>query len=187
MSWLPEISAEGLDCGLLDRSAPGRVDYCIMRIHSRCAYICTYARLLLELRHSRPFFYQICLSGLCLRSCWNMSRQSSSHSCVFVHVCMRMFVFRSIYKPASSVAFVPSVGRELPSHYSGSTTSLRLCVSVSPNLPLFSLLSLVISLFHSLRQLPPPSGSQSILISFSFAPYLLCSPVNLFLFLTITL
>lgn len=104
-----------------------------------------------------------------------------------VHVRMRVFVFRSIYKPASSVAFVPSVGRELPSHYSGSTTSRRLCVSVSPNLPLFSLHSLVISLFHSLRQLPSPSGSQSIPISFSFAPDLLCSPVNPFLFLTVTL
>lgn len=70
-------------------------------------------------------------------------------------MCVRMFVFRSIYKPSSSVAFVPSVGRELPSHYCGSTTSRRLCVSVSPNLPLFSLLSLVIFLFHSLRQPPP--------------------------------
>lgn len=61
-----------------------------------------------------------------------------------------------------------SVGRALPSHYTGSRTNHRLCVSVSPNLSPFSLLSLVIFLFHSLRQLPSSTGPQSTLITFSF-------------------
>lgn len=65
----------------------------------------------------------------------------------------------------------PSAGRALPSHYIGSRTNHRLCVSVSPNLSLFSLLSLVIFLFHSLRQLPSPTGPQSTLITFSSCMY----------------
>ena len=60
-----------------------------------------------------------------------------------------------------------SVGQVLPSHYSSSTSSHKVCVSVSPNLFLFSLLSLVIFLSQSLRQLPSPSGPQSTLITFS--------------------
>ena len=66
---------------------------------------------------------------------------------------------------------LPSAGRALPSHYTGSRTNHRLCVSVSPNLSLFSLLSLVIFLFHSLRQLPSPPGPQSTLITFSSRMY----------------
>lgn len=65
----------------------------------------------------------------------------------------------------------PSAGQALPSHYTGSRTNHRLCVSVSPNLSLFSLLSLVIFLFHSLRQLPSPTGPQSTLITFSSRIY----------------
>ena len=65
----------------------------------------------------------------------------------------------------------PSVGQALPSHYTGSRTNHRLCVSVSPNLSLFSFLSLVIFLFHSLRQLPSPTGPQSTLITFSSCMY----------------
>ena len=65
----------------------------------------------------------------------------------------------------------PSVGPALPSHYTGSRANHRLCVSVSPNLSLFSFLSLVIFLFHSLRQLPSPTGPQSTLITFSSCMY----------------
>lgn len=85
-----------------------------------------------------------------------------------VHECV---LFISIYKPARFLMLFPSVGRALPSHYAGSRTNHRLCVSVSPNLSLFSLLSLVIFLFHSLRQLPSPLGPQSTLITFSSRMY----------------
>lgn len=65
----------------------------------------------------------------------------------------------------------PSAGQALPSHYSGSRTNHSLRLSVSTNLTLFSLLSLVIFFFHSLRQLPSPSCSQSALITFSSRMY----------------
>lgn len=116
----------------------------------------------------------LCLS---LSSCLNMSLRSSLHSYPFMRVYEYVFVLRSINKPARFNSFVPSVGRALPSHYSGSTTSLRLHASVSHNLSLFSPLSLVIFLFHSLRQLPSPSGTQYTLITFCFftlSPLLSC-------------
>lgn len=88
---------------------------------------------------------------------------------ISVHACAWIcFVLRSINKPARFNSFVPIVGRALPSHYSGSTTSLRLRASLSRNLSFLSLPLLVIFLFHSLRQLPSPSGTQSILITFFF-------------------
>lgn len=95
-------------------------------------------------------------------------------------MCMSVFVFRSIYKPAWFNA-VPGAGQALPSHYTGSRTNQRLRVSVSPNLSLFPLLSLVIFLFHSLRQFPSPTCPQSTLITFSshHVLYLPHSPVNL--------
>lgn len=65
----------------------------------------------------------------------------------------------------------PSAGQALPSHYSGSRTNHSLRLSVSTNLTLFSLLSLVIFFFHSLRQLPSPSCPQSALITFSSRMY----------------
>lgn len=94
-----------------------------------------------------------------------------SSTCVLVlisvYTCLCTSVFRSIYKQKGLMLFL-SVGRALPSHYTGSRTNHRLCVSVSPNLSPFSLLSLVIFLFHSLRQLPSSTGPQSTLITFSF-------------------
>lgn len=94
-----------------------------------------------------------------------------SSTCVLVlisvYTCLCTSVFRSIYKQKGLMLFL-SVGQALPSHYTGSRTNHRLCVSVSPNLSPFSLLSLVIFLFHSLRQLPSSTGPQSTLITFSF-------------------
>lgn len=89
----------------------------------------------------------------------------SAHACVWVCLCWDLYINQQ------GLILFPSVGRALPSHYTGSRTNHRLCVSVSPNLSLFSLLSLVIFLFHSLRQLPSPTGPQSTLITFSSSMY----------------
>lgn len=113
--------------------------------------------------------YCICLS-LCLHSCLCLDVRLHVFVYVFMHV-HECVLFISIYKPVRFLMLFPSVGRALPSHYAGSRTNHRLCVSVSPNLSLFFLLSLVIFLFHSLRQLPSPSGPQSTLITFSSHMY----------------
>lgn len=86
---------------------------------------------------------------------------------ISVYASLCTSVFRSVYKQKGLMLFL-SVGQALPSHYTGSRTNHRRRVSVSPNLSLFSLLSLLIFLFHSLRQLPSPTGPQSTLITFSF-------------------
>lgn len=83
---------------------------------------------------------------------------------VFVHV----YVFLDLYINQPGSMLFPSAGQALPSHYSGSRTNHSLRLS---NLTLFSLLSLVIFFFHSLRQLPSPSCPQSALITFSSRMY----------------
>lgn len=83
------------------------------------------------------------------------------------HTCTRVCYCLDLYINQQGLMLFHSAGRALPSHYAGSRTNHRLCVSVSHNLCLFSLLSLVIFLFHSLRQLPSSSNPQSTLITFS--------------------
>lgn len=90
---------------------------------------------------------------------------------VFMHVHACVWVCLDLYINQQGLMLFPSAGWALPSHYTGSRTNHRLRVSVSPNLSLFSLLSLVIFLFHSLRQLPSPTCPQSTLITFSSHMY----------------
>lgn len=78
-----------------------------------------------------------------------------------------------------------STAQALPSHYNGSRTNHQDCVSVSANLSLFSLLSLMVFLFHSLRQLPSPTCPQSVVITFFARVYsipLALPSISLFFF-----
>lgn len=90
---------------------------------------------------------------------------------VFGYVFVHVYVFLDLYINQPGSMLFPSAGQALPSHYSGSRTNHSLRLSVSTNLTLFSLLSLVIFFFHSLRQLPSPSCPQSALITFSSRMY----------------
>lgn len=129
-----------------------------MRTHQLCYCVCVCTSDLLYL-----FFLRVCFESVfwqattCIHTCWCM--------------CMSVFVFQIFSENQKDLMLFPSSGRALPSHYTGSRTNHRLRVSVSPNLSLFSLLSLVIFLFHSLRQLPSPTCPQSTLITFFSCVY----------------
>lgn len=96
---------------------------------------------------------------------------ASSYLLMRVRVCVCACLCLDLYINQQCLMLFPSTGWALPSHYTGSTTNHRLCESVSHNLPLFSLLSLVIFLLHSVRQLPSPTDPQSTLITFSSRMY----------------
>lgn len=146
------IRVEGLDCGPLGRSISGRVG----RNENTLVCLC----ISTNVYRCSPWF--VCIIIYCI---------------VFVFVSAFILVLGHAHacldlrRNQQSLMLFPSIGWALPSHYTGSTTNQRLGVSVSHNLPLFSLLSLVIFLLHSVRQLPSPSDPQSTLITFSSRVY----------------
>lgn len=75
-------------------------------------------------------------------------------------------MFADLFLNLQGLMLFPSAGQALPSHYD-SRPITNPCVSVSTSLFLFSLLSFLIFLSHSLRQFPSPTCPQSALITFS--------------------
>lgn len=76
-------------------------------------------------------------------------------------------VYRSFLDLYINQSSFNALGPALPSYYNGSIDNHTLSVPVSTNLSLFSLPSLVIFLFHSLRQLPSPTCPQAAVITLS--------------------
>lgn len=160
-----------------------------MRTHSPCVCLCIGTNAY----HCFPWFVCIIIHCVCLSLCLHsfLCLDMHPHICPCMCTCVRACLCLDLYINQQCLMLFPSIGWALPSHYTGSTTNHRLCVSVSHNLPLFSLLSLVIFLLHSVRQLPSPTDPQSTLITFSSRVYsislALLSISLLFFFLSLSL